>query len=363
LNISSTHPGRYQSPRPLLNPEGPSQPSTRDLTRPDSWQLQRVEGTWSNKYDALTYRRTASNVGAAVGAFASHFAVIGLGAALGASVGAGLGAVGWGFGIAGAVGGGLAGGVAAAKIQGTTLWGRSVLSKAGATAGNVVGRALHALKIPIRSNHVETAERYSVKSLNRYGADLSHSGHDRISESEADDLVATMEPGDVVLTGDHRSTPFATATQLLTGRSDFTHAILYKGEGQAIEAVMGDGVREKSLKAILMGKNHAVALRPDYEEGQAEKAVEFSENLLGRSYDFKFKGGNENWYCSELVYGAVKESAPQIEFETRRILGKEIVVPNDLFYTDDAGVVGEVGEGRTYLDRLMGKFIAPREAG
>lgn len=362
MNISSTLP----TPPIALSPRTPaaSAASTveEELPRPDQWELKTVGGEWSREFDAATYRRTASNVGAAVGGFLSHFAVLGLGVALGATAGAGLGALSWGLGVAGAALGGGAGGYVAAKLQGTTLWGRSALSKAGATVGNVVGRAMHALKVPLRTNHVETAERFSVKSLNRYGADMAHTGHARIAPEAAEELMEKMKPGDIILTGDNRSTPFATVTQLMTGRSNFTHAVMYKGEGQAIEAVMADGVREKSLIEILLGKNHAVVVRPDYREGQAEDAVEFSQNMIGKSYDFKFSGGNESWYCSELVHAAVAESAPHVEFETRSLLGKKIVVPNDLFYTDDAGVVGEVGEGRTYMDRLMGKFVEPKEA-
>ena len=363
MNISSTLPKKIsttiakQNPSSVRSKEKPQS----HLPRPDGWDLNTLKGKWSNDFDGLTYRRTMANVGAAVGAFASHFLALGAGVALGASFGAGLGAVSWGLGIAGAALGGVAGGYVGAKFQGTTMWGRSALSKAGATVGNVLGRAMHAVKLPLRTNHVDTAERFSVKSLNRYGADLTHTGHARISEREAEELIEKMKPGDVVLTGDHRSTPIVTATQLMTGRSSFSHSIMYKGEGTAVEAVMDAGVREKPLKNILMEKNHAVVIRPDYRDGQAESAVEFADKMVGKKYDFKFKTGNESWYCSELVYAAIKDSAPQVEFDTRKILGKEIVIPNDMFYSHDVGVVGEVGQGRTYLDRMMGKFIAPPE--
>ena len=364
MKLIST-PGLRFSPPSQPQPATPPTSASSALPRPDSWQLNETSRDWvsARDIDPVHYRRTTANFGAAVGALASHFATVGLGIALGVSAGSSLGsmvggAIGWAA-LAGGILGGGAGAFYGGKFQAATLWGRSGLTKLGTAAGNVLGRVGHFLRVPLRQDHLETAERFNIHSVNRFGADMKHSGHEKISEAEANNLIAKLQPGDIILTGDNRSTPIATATHLITRRSSFTHALIYKGNDRAIEAIMGPGVVESSMKDILTGKHHAIALRPDYEPGQAQEAIQFSEGLLGKKYDYKFKNDNGNWYCSEAVVAALAEAAPQVEFDTRSVFGKALVLPNDLFFSEDVGVVGEVGLGRSYMDRMMGKFIDP----
>lgn len=330
-----------------------------ELPRPADYQLNDSVRTWSRDYDNETYRRTYANAGAAIGGFLSHFAALGAGAFGGVTLGGTLGAaVGGGLGATiGSVVGGIGGAVAGAKLQGTTLWGRALLSKAGAAVGNVAGRLAGIVGIPMRSDLVETASRFHIPTLNAHGAEMDYTGHACIQKADAQAFIAKLQPGDVILTGDERSTPFMTVTQLVTHRSDFTHAILYQGEGKTIEAKMENGVREGELESVLLGKQHAVAIRPDYQDGQAGKVIEAGRELLGKKYDFKFKQGNDSYYCSEAVNAAVKKGAPDLSFRERHFLGRAITIPNDMLYTDKGRVAAEVGMGRSYLDCLMGKYI------
>lgn len=321
------------------------------LPRPDSWQLNTSDRGWSKQHDLSTYQRTCSLIGAAVGGFASHFAVLGAGAMLGSSLGAVVG------GPIGAALLGAGGAYLGAKLQGKTMVGRALLASVGAAVGHAVGTVAKPLGVPLRNDMVDTARNFSLDSLNEYSRDMHHSGHPCSTLAETNQLIDKLQPGDIVLTGDERSTPFATATFLLTGRSDFTHAFIYQGDNKTVEARTESGVIEGDLREVLTGKHHAVALRPDYQPGQAQKVVAASREQIGRPYDFKFNSGNEGLYCSEAVEEAVGKGAPQIALQSHDFLGRHLVIPNDLLFTQQAGVVGEIGVARSYLDRLMGKYI------
>lgn len=331
-------------------------PQADELPTLDSWDFAEKPAEWLKSLDGGTYRRTVSNAAGALGNAVGGALLVGAGVALGASLGAGLGAVSYGLGIAGAIGGGVVGLAGTAKLELMTSAGRKVASNLAASLGNLAGRAMHALKIPLKSNVVENAENFSFGSLNRNVGKIPHAGFKKIDEAESDAMEAKMKPGDIIVSGVHGRAMLSAATGLM-GSSRITHAFMYTGDGKAVESLMSQGVREADFTEIATSKHHAIVLRPDYEEGQAEAAVELITEKVGSSYDLLFGKDNGKFGCSELVDAVLSEAAPQLKIKHRNFLGRRVVAPSDIMNSDGLGVVGEVGEGRSYFSRLMGKLI------
>lgn len=94
--------------------------------------------------------------------------------------------------------------------------------------------------------------------------------------------ASMLEPGDIILSAGKGIT--AIGVQLFTV-APVSHAALYVGEGQIIEAV-GQGVRRRSLKDALEEEAVAVAFRhPALLPEQAGKIREFAEAQVGKRYN------------------------------------------------------------------------------
>jgi uncharacterized protein YycO len=312
--------------------------------------------------DLSTYRKVFGATGAATMAFAGNIAVpLGFGAAgffageaLGSAIGGSVGA------IAGKIAGGLIGAFAGAKIHGKTLIGREIGGRVGGVLGDAMGLFAKALKIPLRSDLVEETKNYSYSNMTDLLGTTKHTNHPHISEKEADDFMSKLKPGDMVLVNDEACTIFSLIIVAVDGKADFNHALLYEGDGKTIESrTVTGGVAEGNLKEVLGHKHHAVAIRPRYEppEKQAADVVDAAKDKIGVKYDYKFKMGDNAMYCSEVVYKAVKEGAPQIDFQKRPLITREVVLPGDLLRTSQADVVAEVGKDSTLFNSYLAKFV------
>ena len=141
-----------------------------------------------------------------------------------------------------------------------------------------------------------------------------------------------LQAGDVIL-----STTEATVSSVIRGGtwSNYSHAMLYVGAGNVVEAV-GAGVLNHSIKIATAHATYADAFRLDMTKSQADKVVAYALTKVGGSYAYggvfggsgvvsiltlplqpglhlarwgynKVKagvGGQRTYFCSELVEDA-----------------------------------------------------------
>ncbi len=94
--------------------------------------------------------------------------------------------------------------------------------------------------------------------------------------------VSALETGDILLSAGKGITTYG--VELFT-TSPVSHAALYVGDGDLIEAV-GEGVRRRSLEESLLEESVVVAFRrPDLQAEQARKIAEFADAQVGKKYN------------------------------------------------------------------------------
>jgi cell wall-associated NlpC family hydrolase len=103
-------------------------------------------------------------------------------------------------------------------------------------------------------------------------------------DDEAANVVpADLRPGDIILTS--TSSLRSAGIQLMTF-SPVSHAAVYVGNGQVVEAV-GSGVRVRTLRKLLEEESLALALRhPDLTPSQAQNVRAVALEKVGRSFNF-----------------------------------------------------------------------------
>jgi len=327
----------------------------------DEYKGTPAETHWVKGADLSTYKKVFGASGAAVTAFASHIAMpVGFGAA-GAAIGGIAGAIlGGPIGaIAGKVIGGAAGAYAGHKLQSATNIGRQIGGRIGGFAGEVLGLFAKTIGVPLKEDLIKETKNYSYDKMTTHLGDTHHSSHERISEKDALSFMDKIKPGDIILTNDESGTIFSIIIGAVDGKADFNHALLNAGDGKTIESrTITDGVAEGDMKTVLMSKHHAIAIRPHYDnDKQAQDVVDAARGMIGTKYDFRFRMGDDTMYCSEVVYKAVKQGAPEIQFQKRPLITREVVLPSDLLRTKQADVIAEVGKDNNLFNSYLAKFI------
>lgn len=166
-----------------------------------------------------------------------------------------------------------------------------------------------------------------------------------LSADEVEKVKSLIQPGDILLDIDFQY-PGWQLMEKVSVDSDWTHASLYDGKGNVIEAVPGSGVSMRTLDELL--SSHAVALvRPPYgSEKERDASIAYAASQLGKPYDEAFNIGDDGeLYCAELVADALGSANPAL-YETlpkHRFAGKEMMGPAAFLEMPGASVVYDSG--------------------
>lgn len=111
----------------------------------------------------------------------------------------------------------------------------------------------------------------------------------------------------------------------------WSHVGLYIGKGIVVEAV-GRGVVLTDIITFMMKKDYVSINESIFaDETTAQKAASWASTKVGLPYDYHFMGGNNAFYCAELVYAAFNEAMNgKSPFVPREIMGVNTVTPDDI---------------------------------
>lgn len=110
----------------------------------------------------------------------------------------------------------------------------------------------------------------------------------------------------------------------------WSHAAIVIDNGLVLEAVPPK-VRIVSIARFVLSKDHVCLLAPKFDIDYADHSAFY----LNDGYDFEFLSGNENWFCSELVFDYLSKIAKQMPMVPVISWGVPTIVPDDYFNAED----------------------------
>lgn len=300
--------------------------------------------------------KTFGSIGAATGALVGRLAVPVATAALAASVGSALGPL-------GSIGAGIVGFAVGAYTEfkdmnftGVFPTGRVVGGMLGGVLGAAVGKGLDLLGIDVSSKRMkEETKGFSLKKLWGRVKDVGYTSHEKVSPERIEEFKAQLKPGDVIVTSHDEFFNIEVPSMLAGAGGDWSHTAIYTGDNMAVEALLGEEVFHNTVDAVMGVNHHVKILRPKYEEGQAEKAVELANEFVGKPYEMAFNlDSDEKFGCIEVVHKAVQRAAPQLNFKPHKIFGKEWLSHSVFGKSEDVEVIDTTGSnfGYNYLSKF-----------
>ncbi len=176
----------------------------------------------------------------------------------------------------------------------------------------------------------------------------------KISAMERQLIIDTLAPGDILLTSDKLFPVWQIAVSFI-GSSRFSHAAVYEGNYQVIEATTfhpsGDGVARTAVDDFLSGRKTVCVIRPAYPaEYKKMLLLAYLEQQLGKPYDYGFcSDAPDAMYCAKLVGKAL--DAAGLTVSTKQIWKRRVYLPDAFISMEGSEVVYRKPE--TALQRLV----------
>lgn len=158
-------------------------------------------------------------------------------------------------------------------------------------------------------------------------------------------MLSQLQPGDILL----EKTPFTLTDKSIPGH--FGHVAVYVGstaqlkelglleqaivqknlakieQGHSVVEALRSGVQLNKLQAFMNVDDVAVLRPKNLSIEDQRQAVTLALGNLGKKYDFNFDvNTTDKIVCSELVYIVY----PQVDFETKNVLGSFSITPDDI---------------------------------
>ncbi|MBM3465491.1 MAG: hypothetical protein FJX76_25650, partial [Armatimonadetes bacterium] len=173
----------------------------------------------------------------------------------------------------------------------------------------------------------------------RMPTDVPRMDADRVAR-----LRSLLRPGDILLTTDN-AFPLLQAATYLTLGSNYTHSLVYEGDGKVLEVSVGglggEGVIRTSLEDRIGKRMLVEAIRPPYRSEKDRNAmVAFCRARIGAPYDYTFNlDNNRAYYCTELLYKALAAIPNPIQVPFVRVAGRVIAGLEDFKRVPGARVI------------------------
>ena len=242
-------------------------------------------------------------------------------------------------------------------------------AKQGIMAGGFLAGRLAPLAkkwgVSLNARTLEMGKDFKLKEALGRIRHFNYSSLPRVSEDEAEQFKNSLKPGDIILTKNYSSHGLSFVNNIPGIKQHFNRALIYKGDGEAYEALTGGdsrdaksdtGVSVVKLDGHLEKQHHVTAIRTTIQPQQVESLFAEAENYKSSTKNVVLRYTNDTFFASQFVDTIFDKAAPQVKFRKYPKFKKDVLFMDDLAKGKENSIVAEAGSAHREIDIAMSKF-------